>query len=84
MIEFKRLQLNQRDEYEKILFSCEPRGCEYSFANLNLWGKQQVAFLHGCVAFFSHFYGRSVYPYPIGQGDKKAVIEEILRDARER
>lgn len=84
MIEFKRLQLNQRDEYEKILFSCEPRGCEYSFANLNLWGKQQVAFLHGCVAFFSHFYGRSVYPYPVGQGDKKAVIEEILRDARER
>lgn len=84
MIEFKRLQLNQRDEYEKILFSCEPRGCEYSFTNLNLWGKQQVAFLYGCVAFFSHFYGRSVYPYPIGQGDKKAVIEEILRDARER
>ena len=84
MIEFHRLQLSQKEEYEKILFSCPPRGCEYSFANLTLWGRQQAAFLHGCVAFFSHFYGRSVYPYPIGPGDRRAVIEEILLDARER
>lgn len=84
MIEFQRLNLSQKDEYNRILFSCPPRGCEYSFANLHLWGLQQVAFLHGCVAFFSHFYGRSVYPYPIGSGDRRAVIEEILRDAKER
>lgn len=84
MIDFHRFKLSQKEEYEKILFSCEQRGCEYSFANLYLWGRQQAAFLHGCVAFFSHFSGRSVYPYPIGQGDRKAVIEEILRDAKER
>lgn len=84
MIDFHRLKLSQKEEYDKILFSCPPRGCEYSFANLFLWGRQQVAFLHGCVAFFSHFYGRSVYPYPIGNGDRRAVVEEILRDAQER
>lgn len=84
MISFHRLKLSQKDEYNRILFSCPPRGCEYSFANLCLWGRQQVAFLHGCVAFFSHFYGRSVYPYPIGNGDRRAVLEEILRDAKER
>ena len=84
MIEFKRMSLNQKAEYEKILFEAEPRGCEYSFANLCLWGKQQVAFVHDCVVFFSHFYGRSVYTYPIGSGDKKAVIEAILQDARKR
>lgn len=84
MIDFQRLTFAQKDIYEKILFSCPPRGCEYSFANLNLWGNQQAAFLHGCVAFFSHFYGRSVYPYPIGDGDKRAVLEEILKDSRER
>ena len=84
MIDFQRLKLSQKEEYEKILFSCPPRGCEYSFANLTLWGRQQAAFLHGCVAFFSHFYGRTVYPYPIGNGDRRAVIEEILQDAKER
>ncbi len=84
MINFQKLDLSQREAYNKILFSCPPRGCEYSFANVCLWGLQQVAFLHGCVAFFSHFYGRSVYPYPIGNGDRRAVIEEILQDAKER
>ena len=84
MIDFQKLQPHQRAEYESVLFSCPPRGCEYSFANLCLWGLQKVAFIHGCVAFFSHYYGRSVYPYPIGSGDKRAVLEEILADARER
>ena len=84
MINFQKLDPSQRETYNQILFSCPHRGCEYSFANLSLWGLQKVAFLHGCVAFFSHFYGRSVYPYPIGAGDRKAVIEEILRDAEER
>lgn len=84
MIDFQRLKFNQKEQYEQVLFSCPPRGCEYSFSNLFLWGRQQVAFLHGCVAFFSHFYGRSVYPYPIGSGDRRAVIEEVLKDAKER
>ena len=84
MIDFQKLNLSHRDAYNEILFSCSPRGCENSFANLALWGLQKVAFLHGCVAFFSHFFGRSVYPYPIGNGDRRAVIEEIMADAAER
>ena len=81
MIAFQKLTPAQREQYNEILFSCPPRGCEYSFANLSLWGLQKVAFLHGCAAFFSHYYGRSVYPYPIGNGDRRAVIAEILQDA---
>ena len=84
MIPFQRVTLNQKEEYDRLLLSASPRGCEYSFANKYLWGMQQVAFLHGCVAFFSHFYGRSVYPYPMGSGDRRGVIEAILADARER
>ena len=84
MIDFQRLTFEQKKEYETILFSCPSRGCEYSFCNLNLWGRQLAAFRHGCVAFFSHFYGRSIYPYPIGSGDRRAVLEEIMQDAKER
>lgn len=84
MIDFHRLRPEEKGMYESILFSCPPRGCEYSFANLSLWGQQQAAFFGGCVAFFSHFNGRRVYPYPIGTGDKGAVLEAILTDARER
>jgi len=84
MINFQRLTLDKKEAYEAILLSGEARGCEYSFANLYLWGRQQAAFLHGCVVFFSHFDGRSVYPYPIGSGDRRRCLEEILSDARER
>ena len=84
MLDFHKPTIAEKDAYEAILFSCPPRGCEYSFANLKLWGRQNIAFSQGCVALFSHFYGRSVYPYPIGNGDKKAVIENILLDAQNR
>lgn len=84
MISFQRMTLSQKADYERILFTQPVRGCEYSFANLFLWGRQEAAFVHDCVAFFSHFYGRSVYPYPIGSGDRRAVLEEILLDARQR
>ena len=84
MIDFQRLRAEQKADYESILMACPERGCEYSFANLFLWGRQHVAFTQGCVAFFSHFYGKSVYPFPIGTGDKKAVVEAILHDAKTR
>lgn len=84
MIQFHRIGLTDKAAYESILLSAPERGCEYAFANLYLWGRQEVAFIHGCVAFFSHFFGKSVYPYPIGNGDKRAVIEDILEDARDR
>ena len=84
MINFQRLTLAQKSEYDRILRESTPRGCEYSFANQFLWGQQQVAFFDDCIAFFAHFGGRSVYPYPIGSGDRKAVIQAIMADARER
>ena len=84
MIDFHRIQIENKADYEKILLSVPTRGCEYSFANLYLWGRQQIAFLHGCVAFFAHYSGCSVYPYPIGTGDRRAVLELILEDAEQR
>lgn len=84
MIPFHRIELLDKEAYTAIVAEAGGRGCEYSFANLYLWGKQEIAFLHGCVAFFSHFYGNSLYPYPIGSGDRRAVIQELIRDARAR
>lgn len=84
MIPFHRASLEDKTRYEQLLFSAPERGCEYSFANLCLWGRQEIAFIHGCVAFFSHFFGRTVYPYPIGPGDKRAVLEAVIADAKER
>jgi hypothetical protein len=84
MIDFQRVNLSHKERYEAILMAAPERGCEYSFANAYLWGLQNMAFLHDCALRFSHFHGKSVYPYPIGIGDKQAVISAILRDAEER
>lgn len=84
MIEFKALTPKDRKQYEEILFPSGERGCEYSFTNLYMWGRQKMAYLHGHALYFSQFNRKSVYLFPIGQGDKKAVIEAIIADAKER
>lgn len=84
MIDFHRMNLNRKQEYDAFLQSCGERGCEYSFTNLFLWGRQKAAFLDGHLAFFSQFNRRSVYPFPVGQGDIKPVLDAIIHDARVR
>lgn len=84
MIEFRKVHTKMRSDYIAVTSECAPHGCEYSFANLRLWGSQNIAFIDGCAAFFSHFYGKSVYPYPVGKGERKAVLDAVLRDAAER
>lgn len=84
MIDFHRVNILDRDPYNRILMSCPSRGCEYAFANIFMWGRQQIAFQDGCVLFFSHYNGRSLYPYPIGSGDKKAALEAVIADAAQR
>ena len=80
-IPFRAITPEDRAEYEAHLAVAGVRGCEFSFANLYLWGRQSIAFLHGHALFFSQFNRRSVYPYPVGEGDKKAALQAIINDA---
>ena len=84
MIDFQKIDLSQKEVYTKHLRSCGERGCEYSLVNLFLWGRQKVALLHGCLALFSQFERRSVYPFPVGDGDVAATLDAIIHDARTR
>ena len=84
MIDFQPLTLETKPLYQPYLMDGQERGCEYSFANLYLWGRQRAALLHGHMVLFSQFSRRSVYPYPAGTGDKKPVLDAIVEDARQR
>ena len=84
MIEFRKLTPEDRERYEQLHFACGERGCEFTFANLYLWGRQRIAFLHDHAVLFSQFDRRTVYPFPVGGGDKKAALEAIINDAHER
>ena len=84
MIQFHKVRPEDRQAYEDILMNVPERGCEYAFANLCFWGRQEIAFIEGCAAIFAHVDGRSVYSYPIGSGNRREVVRLILEDAKER
>ena len=84
MIQFERLIPERKAEYDKFLMTCGQRGCEYSFVNLYLWGRQTAAVLNGHLVLFSHFNGHSVYPFPVGQGDIRPVLDAVIEDSRQR
>jgi hypothetical protein len=83
MINFKDFNLTDKPIYDGYKKKSSKRGCEMSFGNLFLWGRQQMAEVHGHLAFFATF-SKSFYPFPFGDGDKRAVIDALMLDSKER
>ncbi len=83
MIEFQKLDPALRETYYAYLKN-GGRKCEYSFANLCMWGRQRAAFVEGYLVLFSQFDRKAVYPFPLGQGELLPVLDAIIDDARQR
>ena len=83
MLNFTAVKPADKQLYEPYLRYCAERGCEYSFANMYLWGRQKATFHEGNLAFFSQFYRKSVYKFPLGE-DLKPTLDAIIADSRER
>lgn len=84
MLDFRPFSVADKSVYDPYLFCEEGRGCEFSFANVYLWGKQQFALLDGQILFFSQFDRRCVYLFPMGEGDKRAAMDAVIADAAAR
>ena len=84
MIPFKKLELFQLDDVNACLYRAGVVGCEYSFVNMFLWGRQKVAFREGFLLRISQFDRRTVYPFPVGQGDLKQALDALIHDAAAR
>lgn len=83
-IEFSHFTLADKALYERYLAEEEGRGCEFSFGNLYLWGRQSFAHKNGHILLFSQFDRRSVYPFPLGKGDIRGAIDAVIEDAAAR
>ena len=81
MIDFKPITPDQKALYEPFLQAGE-YGCEHSFVNLYLWGRQKAAVVENCLVTFSQFDRRSVYM--ICGENKKAALAAVMRDAGKR
>lgn len=84
MINFRLIELNDKTLYNEHLYQGTPKGCEFSFANLFMWGQQDIAFLHNHAVLYSSMDSHCFYPFPVGSGSKKKVLDEIFADATER
>ena len=83
MIDFQRITPAMREQMLPYLMK-DHKSCEYSFANLCIWGRQHAAFLDGFWVFFSQFDRKAVYPFPVGEGEILPVLNAIIQDARQR
>lgn len=84
MIDFKPITKDKKEEFEQCLFDGNERGCEYSFANLYMWGRQRGEIIDGYLVLFSQYNRRTVYPFPVGHGDIKHVLDTVIADSKER
>ncbi len=83
-MEFETIDLAKKSQFEPYLIDGKERGCEYSFANLYMWGRQRGRIAFSQLLLFSQFNRRSVYPYPAGPGDRKQALDAIIQDAKNR
>lgn len=84
MIPFKKLELSEKERFDSYLFHASKQACEYSFTNLFLWGRQKAAIQNGFLLLLSQFDRKSVYPFPVGQGNLKEALDAIIQDAAAR
>ena len=84
MIDFKPANPQQKDYYNSFFTDATERGCEYNFANLILWGQQNIAQIGDCLVRLSYYDGHIAYAFPIGCNNKKEALEEIFKDASRR
>ena len=68
MIEFRRVQLKQKEKKQSILFADAGQSCEYSFANKYLWGRQE---LETALPFSPTLTERASTPIPLARGTEK-------------
>lgn len=84
MITFHPITVTDKQPFEAYLLDGINRGCGYTFANLFLWGQQNAAVYKDFLVLFSCFHCRRMYPFPVGKGEIKPVLDAIIADASER
>lgn len=77
MLEFKEIELKDKEWIDPLLRISDYRGCEYSFANNYVWKNIYDITISRFQDFYITKHGDS-FTFPAGQGDVKQLIGELL------
>lgn len=87
LLEFKEIDLEDKETFTKIFEGSGHMGSDASFATMYLWSKRygiMAAVKDGFVVKIFGEEGDMKYSYPCGTGDIKAVIEAVKHDSMEK
>ncbi len=85
MIEWKQVELSDKDAVNELICASGCHGADYGFANLYMWRnayKPQIAFVGSRLLVGMPQW--NVYAYPKGDGDVRPSIEALLNEAHSR
>lgn len=84
MIDFRTIEISDKEWIERLLKFSDFRAAEYNFTNLFIW---DVVY-HSKIARFKDFFllragdaEQYNYLYPAGRGDRREVIDKLIEDA---
>lgn len=84
MIDFHTPTLEDKEWINNRIEQTGSPSCEYTFGNIFAYTAKMdltVADCCGCLVTRCIYDGKAMYCYPIGNGDKKAAVEEIIQYA---
>lgn len=84
MIEFKKIEICDKEWVDRILSLSDYRGAEYNFTNLFIWDgiyKSQIGRFKDFMILRAGTEGNRHYLYPPGRGNRREVLDEMIRDA---
>ena len=85
MLSFRRLDIEDKLTVQKYTLRSKRRNCDLTFANLYSWRflyLTEIAEYGGFLLFRFYVDGELSYMLPVGEGDIKPVMEELMSDAR--
>lgn len=86
MIEFKPVSLTDKSWMDKHFSAEDSRSCDFNFTNIFIWGgsyKLTAAEIAGMLVFRTVVDNIVYYSFPIGLGDMRAAVSELLRHCEE-
>lgn len=87
MINFKNVELNDKEWIQPLLVKADLSGCHQNFTNIFAWAetyKYRVAKVNDFLVVKSgHIVDEPAYFWPAGSGDVRAVLEVIKQDAED-
>lgn len=86
MITFKDITVQDKDTITAYTMKSRRRNCDLSFSNLCSWRflyNTQFAIVDGFLVFKFWAQGELAYMMPVGEGDLKKVLQDLIEDARQ-